>query len=660
MITKPVPSPSGGETEDEYVNRCMGDDAMQEYDQDQRAAICYQTFRDRSLTPEAKMRSIISRQPEPNEGETREDFVDRCMAFEGLADRDPDQRAAICNDAYRQYVAPPDEDGEAAFRPRDKLSELKRRRAGLVARMQAIVKAEDELVEGENLTPCATAEFEQLRKDIAALDARLARQQYAMAADASASRSEGTDMTIYAGGMNRGGMRVWAEPKKRPRQGKGLQAARWIISLAHVKWYGAEKAAEFIWNNFHDEEVAKAALNTQVVSEGGALIPQDFLQDLIELLRANTVVRGAGPMTVGMPLGNLTIPRLAGGASASYQGELDDIELTHQVFDDVNLRARKLTAMVPVSNDLLRRAPFGVEEIVRDDLVQTIARKEDVTFLRSDGSDMAPVGWRGWVMPDNLIVIAAGGDLNAVVAGIAAMKLTLINGLSRMLRPAWFMAPEIIEFIRTRRDDVGGFYYKDEVDRGTLDGIPIHMSQLIPTNLGDGRGSEIYLVDMADTVLADTMQVQVDASDVAAYYGTDGKVISTFQRDQSLFRIISAHDFNMRHLQSLAIGLVNDWKFEGLAGSPGAPWSTQPLNTTWAQAPAAWPAVETGADDPPRLWDPGASQSAAFDGPLTNRPGGLPRPEEGGEGGEGAAAPPPPPPDDAARRNRTPRPSTTE
>jgi hypothetical protein len=45
----------------------------------------------------------------------------------------------------------------------------------------------------------------------------------------------------------------------------------------------------------------------------------------------------------------------------------------------------------------------------------------------------------------------------------------------------------------------------------------------------------------------------------------DGKVVSTFQRDQTLFRVISQHDLDMRHPQSLVIGLTSDWTFEGLA-----------------------------------------------------------------------------------------------
>jgi HK97 family phage major capsid protein len=353
-------------------------------------------------------------------------------------------------------------------------------------------------------------------------------------------------------------------------------------------------------------------------------------------------------------MGNLTIPRLAAGSTAMYQGELDDISVTEEQFDDLNLIAKKLTAMVPVSNDLIRRAPIGVEAIVRDDLIQGIARKEDIQFLRSDGTNKGPVGWRSLVLPANLLVVPAlgatppvGADLDAVVAALASMKLILQNGMSRMLKPAWFMAPTLLEYIRTRRDSVGGFYYKDEIAAGTLDGYPYFLSQQIPTNLGTGNGSEFYLVDMADTVIGDTLNVMVDASDVAAYYGTDGKVVSTFQRDQTLFRVITEHDFNMRHLQSLAVATTSDWMFSGLPGLPGAAWSTQPLNPHWAQAPAAWPASAANADPAPTIYDPAVVHSSAFAGTLTANPGGGPYPLTPGgpiPTSEEPDQPPPPPP----------------
>lgn len=571
----------------------------------------------------------------------------------------------------------------------ERLHELQHKRAAKRTELDELMKQDEEGGEGADQT-----RFDEIMAELQELEKRIARCEEAMAASAPADdegKAEGDSedddgdgdgddeekryrrrgVTSVTGIIGKGGLRVWATPKRHGRQEPGFQVARFVIGVLHSKWYGAERAGEFISNRFGDDGVAKyfanKALNYSVVAEGGALIPQDFMAELIELLRANVVVRGAGPATVQMPMGNLTMPRLAGGSTALYQGELDDISVTEEQFDDLNLIAKKLTAMVPVSNDLIRRAPIGVESIVRDDLVQGIARKEDIQFLRSDGTNKGPVGFRSLVLAGNLLAIPAlgatppaGADLNAVVAALASMKLLLVNGMSRMLKPCWFMAPTILEYIRTRRDSVGGFYYRDEIANGTLDGFPYYTSQQIPTNLGAGTGSEIYLVDMADVLIGDTMNAMVDASDVAAYYGTDGKVVSTFQRDQSLFRIITEHDMNMRHLQSLAVGTTVDWAFSGLAGSPGGAWSTTALNPHWAQAPAAWPANPTH-DAAPTIYDPATVLSSAFAGTLTAHPGGGPYPLASGgitltsaEGGtEGAPpAPPPPPPGDGGNGGR--------
>lgn len=539
------------------------------------------------------------------------------MADDDMQEYDQDQRAAICYGQLRSRAA----HTQRTITMTERLHDLKRRRAELVAEMQKIVKQEDDLPEGESLPDETASRFEELRSALSELDARITRVEAAMAAEAALATEEpgGAEPDGEAamrGSLNRGGFRARAGASARPvpKKGPGLQAARFVVGLLYARYtkVSMEKAAEFISNRFGDDVVARA-LNYTVTGEGGALIPQDFLADLIELLRARTAVRGSDPMTVGMPMGNLTIPRLAGGATASYQNELDDIAVSQERFDDVNFVAKKLTALVPVSNDLIRRSPIGVEEVVRDDLVQAIARREDLAFLRGDGSDKGPVGFRHLALAANVINVPAmpatpapGDQLTAILGAASAGILALQNGMSRMIKPTWIMAPTTARFIATARDQVGGFYYKDEMARGMWEGFPFHTTQQIPTNLVVGAssiGSEIYLADFADVVIADTYNVMVDASDVAAY--NDGtEIVSAFQRDQSLFRVIAEHDFNMRHLQSLAVLLLADWGFTGVPGTPGAPWSTQPLNPTWSQASAIRPALATGANAPPPLTDP--------------------------------------------------------
>jgi HK97 family phage major capsid protein len=510
----------------------------------------------------------------------------------------------------------------------EKHRDLKRRRAEIVEKMGAIVNKD---TDETPIDEAGSTTFDELSAALAAIDQRLQRVAAAMQAaaegatdangdDDSDTEADDDDKSLARGGfrVREGGRRTPAQAKRDPDAGlkekRGVKAARFVLGLMHARYnkVSMQKASEFIATRFGDDIVARA-LNSGVTGEGGALIPQDFMADLIELLRASTAVRGSNPMEIGMPMGNITIPRLAGGATAAYQNELDDIAVSQERFDDVNLVAKKLTAMVPVSNDLIRRAPIGVEEVVRDDLVQTVARREDLAFLRGDGTDKGPIGMRHLALPANIITIAPmpatpapGDQLTAILAAASAAILTLQNGMSRMLRPTWIMAPTMARFIATARDSVGGFYFKDEMAAGTFEGYPVKLTQQIPTNLVMStytKASEIYFVDMADFIIADTYNVVVDASDVAAY--NDGvSMVSAFQRDQSLFRVIAEHDCNMRHLQSLVVLLVQDWAFSGMPGSPGAPYSTQPLNPTWSQAGAIRPALATGANAPPPLKDP--------------------------------------------------------
>ncbi len=45
----PIPSPRKGQSQKEFISKCMGDSVMvKEYDQEQRAAICYQKWRDKT------------------------------------------------------------------------------------------------------------------------------------------------------------------------------------------------------------------------------------------------------------------------------------------------------------------------------------------------------------------------------------------------------------------------------------------------------------------------------------------------------------------------------------------------------------------------------------------------------------------------------------
>ncbi len=70
----PVPKPNDNEKEDEWIARCMGNETMKKEfdDNDQRLAVCFQTWRDKD-----KEKKSIRMKPTMDEEE--DEFMDRCM-----------------------------------------------------------------------------------------------------------------------------------------------------------------------------------------------------------------------------------------------------------------------------------------------------------------------------------------------------------------------------------------------------------------------------------------------------------------------------------------------------------------------------------------------------------------------------------------------------
>lgn len=56
----PIPEPKSGEEKNDFISRCMGDDTMvDEYEQEQRAAICYSKWREKNESLNLDFRSLV-------------------------------------------------------------------------------------------------------------------------------------------------------------------------------------------------------------------------------------------------------------------------------------------------------------------------------------------------------------------------------------------------------------------------------------------------------------------------------------------------------------------------------------------------------------------------------------------------------------------------
>lgn len=332
---------------------------------------------------------------------------------------------------------------------------------------------------------------------------------------------------------------------------KGEMVARIIRVLAAARC-NVRDAREIARNEWNDPLLARA-MAASTGSAGGFLVPEQYSAELIELLRPSAVVRSLNPVTVPMPGGNITLPKLTGGGSASYVGENQNIAKTEAKVGQIRFSARKLAALVPISNDLIRFSSPQADAVVRDDLVAALAEREDLAFILDDGTQDAPKGMRYWAPSGNLVAANATVNLANVTADLGNLVLKLKGANVRMIRPGWIISPRTEQYLMTVRDGNGNYAFRDEMLQGRLWGWPFGVTSQIPENLGGGSNeSEVYLVDFADAVIAEVPGLIIDVSSEAAYF--DGaNVVAAFSLDQTVIRVIEQHDFGMRHDASVAV-----------------------------------------------------------------------------------------------------------
>jgi HK97 family phage major capsid protein len=313
-------------------------------------------------------------------------------------------------------------------------------------------------------------------------------------------------------------------------------------------------AAKFAMDNQFGEDVAMA-LNTLTPGAGGVLVPANMAREVIELWRPQSVVRRLGARSLPLTNGNITLPRLKGGAVVGYIGSDTDIPTTGQTFDNLKLSAKKLTGLVPISNDLLAYAGTSpnVDKLVVDDLTGAMSSREDKAFIRDDGTLDTPKGLLAWALSGFKIAASAGDTLQKIETDLNKLILCLEGVNANMGAPGWIMSPRTFRFLEGLRDGNGNKVYPEMKD-GNLKGYPIGKTTQVPNNLGAGsNASELYFVDFNDCFIGEDETLLIDYSKEATYKDDGGNVVSAFQRDQTLVRVIAKHDFGPRHQESIAI-----------------------------------------------------------------------------------------------------------
>lgn len=430
-----------------------------------------------------------------------------------------------------------------------RITALKQKLAAVLANMDGLLQAAAEADGGaRELTADESASFDALKADADQLEASIKREEDLLKRKASAAAPVAP--LTPAGEPQPSGNR--AEPRPAEKLAPGVAFARIVTSLAAngMDQRAAAAHAETVWGSEMGQVVGNMEQSTDV--KGGFLVDRTYSRDFIELLRPRVVIRAMGARSVPMRSGNLTMRKKTAGSQAAYVGERQPIPPTNPQIGELSMSAKKLAALVPITNELLRHADIGVDELVRDDLLEAVAIREDQQFLRGVGSATAPKGLAALMKASHKFTAGAGQALADIDRELTKLRLAVLTSGVPMTRVGYIVSARTLLFLESLRDGNGNKAFPEIAD-GKLGVYPIAWTSSVPDTLGvDGDESEIYFGDFSQFLIGDTLNVTIATSTEASYV-EDGVTRSAFQNDETLIRIIEEHDTSLRHDSAFAM-----------------------------------------------------------------------------------------------------------
>lgn len=288
----------------------------------------------------------------------------------------------------------------------------------------------------------------------------------------------------------------------------------------------------------------------------GALIPDAFSTDFIAALYAAAVVRRAGAVVLDISeRGNMSIGRQNTSATAAWVGEGAPIGASQGTYGNLKLDAKKLGVFVPVSNDAIRYASGQFNALVAQDMIQVAALKEDIAFIRGDGTAGAPKGIRNWLAAGQGFAQTTGGTAFAnTTTDLIKLQYKVEGADIPLVSPAFLMSTrDKFGLMQVATGDGSQLAFMAElVMNDSVMGVPAFATTAIPKTLGGGTESELYYSEMSQCIIGDAVNVEVSESESAGYLDSNSVQQNTFQNDERVIKLIHEVDFVLRHDKAAA------------------------------------------------------------------------------------------------------------
>lgn len=376
-----------------------------------------------------------------------------------------------------------------------KLAELRQERAAKVnAQKEMLDKRRNE---NREFTQEEATRFEGLDTEINQLDEQIKRAQAYEAAEKRAAELAGTPVVTSA---EEGEQRERAKMQKRFSLHKAIRA-----QMGNVPFDGVEK-------EIHDETVKRAAAsNVQITglaipaggfaekrADGqtvtadsgayGANLVATETQDVIEALRPKPVLASLGARMLTGLTGNIAFPTNDGGIAATWEGEVATVAATKNAIGQKTMVPHRLAVHALLSLQNLWQSASDLEQMTAMDIAAVIGNEFDGKAINGSGASNQPTGILNLAGVNSVAVGTNGGA--PTWAHIVDMESKVFIQNANGARMAYLINPATKGKLKQTKHSAGDLNYLMAMDN-TINGYPAGVSNLVPSNLTKGTGTNL-------------------------------------------------------------------------------------------------------------------------------------------------------------------------
>lgn len=192
------------------------------------------------------------------------------------------------------------------------------------------------------------------------------------------------------------------------------------------------------------DETTQKALDSGVDTLGGYVVPNQYVPEIIALLRANVAAFQLGArMLPGLQGSPVEIPRQTSAATAVWSAESGTITASDPAFGQVNMVPHQLSAMIQMSRRSATLSNPALETLAKQDIAEQFARALDIAIFSGTGANSQPLGIKNqpsvgtYSFSSNTITYEKLVDMMGVVADANALQGSL----------GWAGAPKIFRAV---------------------------------------------------------------------------------------------------------------------------------------------------------------------------------------------------------------------